>query len=66
MNNIELRAKMTVIDLKSLLDSGYFNLKSIKGIADEYRTDSIFASNRFSPAMGFQKVCGAISRKLQG
>ena len=24
---------MTVIDLKSHLDSGYFNLKSIKGIA---------------------------------
>ena len=28
---------MTVIDLKSQLDSGYFNSKSIKGIADEYR-----------------------------
>jgi len=35
---------MTVIDLKSLLDSDYFNLKSIKGIADEYRTEAFFGT----------------------
>jgi len=40
---------MTVIDLKLLLDSGYLNLKSVKGIADEYRTDSFFANKGFSP-----------------
>ena len=57
---------MAVIDLKSHLDSGYFNLKSIKGIADEYRTDSFFANNGFSPATGIQKVCRTILRKLQG
>ena len=57
---------MTVIDLKSLLDLGYFNLKSIKGIADEYRTDSFFANNGFSPATRFQKMRQTISRKSQG
>jgi len=57
---------MTVIDLKSLLDSGYFNLKSFKGIADEYRTDSLFANNGFSSATGLQKMRQTISRKLQG
>ena len=57
---------MTVIDLKSLLDSGYFNLKNNKEIADEYRPDSLFANNGFSPATRIQKLCRTISRKLQG
>ena len=57
---------MTVIDLKSLLDSGYFNLKSIRGIADEYRTNSLFTNNGFSSATRVQKMRQTISRKLQG
>ena len=47
---------MTVIDLKTLLDSGYFNLKNICEIADEYWTDSLFANNGFSPTTGLQKM----------
>ena len=57
---------MTVIDLKLLLDSGHFNLKNIKEMADEYWTDSLFANNGFSPATGIQKLRQTISRKLQG
>ena len=47
---------MIVIDLKLLLDSGHFNLKNIEGMADEYRTNNLFANNGFFPAPGFQKV----------
>ena len=54
---------MAVIDLKPLLDSGYFNLKNVKEMADEYRTDSLFANNGFSPTTGIQKVHQTISRK---
>jgi len=57
---------MTVIDLKLLLDSGYFNLKSVKGIADEYGTNSFFANKEFSSATRVQKMHQTISRKLQG
>jgi len=57
---------MTVIDLKSLLDSSHFNLKNIKEMANEYWTDSLFANNGFSPATRFEKVCQTISRELQG
>ena len=31
---------MTVIDLKSLLDSGHFSLRNIEGMADECREDT--------------------------
>jgi hypothetical protein len=43
---------MTVIDLKPLLDSGYFNLKYVKEIADEYGTDSLFTDHGFSSTRG--------------
>ena len=57
---------MTVIDLKPLLDSGYFNVKHVKEIANEYGTDSLFTDHGFSPTTGLQKVRQTISRKSQG
>ncbi len=57
---------MAVIDLKPLLDSGYFNLKNVKEIADEYGTDRLFTDHGFSSTMGLQKVRQTISRKSQG
>ena len=57
---------MTVIDLKVLLDSGHFNLTNIKGMADEYWTDSLCTDNGFSPSTGIQEVRQATSWKLQG
>lgn len=43
---------MTVIDLKSFLDSGHFDLKNIKEMADEYWTDSLFANIEHQPLRG--------------
>ena len=51
---------MAVIDLKSLLDLGYFNWISTKEIAYEYGTDRLFANNGFSPARRIQKVRSTI------
>ena len=46
---------MAVIDLKPLLDSGYFYLKNIREIADEYLTDSISQIMDFLPLLEFRK-----------
>ena len=41
---------MTVIDLNLILDSGHFTLPSVKGMADEHRTNRLCADNGFSAA----------------
>jgi len=57
---------MTVIDLKPPLDFDYFNLKNVKEIADEHRTDSLFTDHGFSSPPGLPKMRQSIPRKSQG
>src|ERR1035437_5664076 len=56
---------MTVIDLKSHLDFGHFTLHSVKGMADEQRTNSLCSDNGFSAAQRIPQMCYSIQWPLQ-
>jgi hypothetical protein len=56
---------MAVIDLKSPISFSHTNINNLKGVANELRTDDLFANNRLPAATRIWQMCSAISRQLQ-
>ena len=61
-----LQQKTTVIDLKWLLSYGDYLLSPIRrSIANEQRTNSVFANTRFHSKASIQNLCQSIQRQLR-